>query len=391
MNNSIMIRPSLSPKPKILHRLIPRLKMANLLTLDEDNFENLIGSIEKNPVFKKYYISNDEKNRVISYKRYAHTSLASHFLELKEETARQSESPDIELLLSEKKEMIDICQRIGRQNFETYFLFNEGHISLDTISQACHLSVEEIEKTMDLVNNVAIQTEFFEPMRSSASAHVHYTCLGAIEKDKSNEFVINYSSLKYARGRYVIDYKKMESLKKDPAVSKMEYKKLKNLVKSMELVNMRKSILCRVIETILKKQRVFLEENNREKLIDMTLCDMSKELGVHTSTICRAISRKAVITPWNEELPLKSFLAKGSVHAVKGKIWSVISEEEKKIRHGCLSLPYSDEDIKKRLLSDHHLTIATRTVAKYRSQIKIPNVYSRMQAYKQCNNKNSKS
>ncbi|MGB9562094.1 MAG: RNA polymerase sigma-54 factor, partial [bacterium] len=109
-----------------------------------------------------------------------------------------------------------------------------------------------------------------------------------------------------------------------------------------------------------------------EHLKPMTMEDVAKSIGVHTSTIHRIVKGKYAQTPFGV-FPLKFFFSRGyvsqsgeevSAKAIKEKIRELINSEDKKI-------PLSDEEISN-LLKELGFKIARRTVAKYRESMGIP-------------------
>jgi RNA polymerase sigma-54 factor len=138
----------------------------------------------------------------------------------------------------------------------------------------------------------------------------------------------------------------------------------------MRSVELRRQTLTRVIEAIMEEQIVFLEEGVHG-IKPMNLKLISEKIGLHESTVSRAIHNKFVQTP-NGVLDLKFFFSTGiqtddgafaSMKKVKARIKELIAEENKK--H-----PYSDQKIVGSLAMDG-IRISRRTVAKYRDQLKI--------------------
>ena len=112
-----------------------------------------------------------------------------------------------------------------------------------------------------------------------------------------------------------------------------------------------------------------LGENALRPLKMQTVADA---LGIHVSTVSRAIADKWVQTPQGIT-PLKFFFTGGtetagggveSRHAVKNRVKEVIDAEDPQ-------KPLSDDDVAA-MLRERGLEIARRTVTKYRKQLGIP-------------------
>lgn len=99
---------------------------------------------------------------------------------------------------------------------------------------------------------------------------------------------------------------------------------------------------------------------------------IADKVGVHVTTVSRAVDDKWIQTP-RGIFPLKRFFAGGTTTAageevawdtVRLKLQEVIDKEDK--QH-----PLSDDDLVLEL-AKHGLTVARRTVTKYRKLMKIP-------------------
>ena len=109
----------------------------------------------------------------------------------------------------------------------------------------------------------------------------------------------------------------------------------------------------------------------------MTLEQIAKRIGKHKSTVCRAVTGKYLQTPQGI-FELRSFLSSGvkqenggffSSKAIKSKIKELMDDENK-------AKPLTDRKIVD-LFKKDGISIARRTVAKYRGQLKILSSKSR--------------
>lgn len=140
------------------------------------------------------------------------------------------------------------------------------------------------------------------------------------------------------------------------------------LIKSVEH---RKSTIYSVLETILKLQQDYFDFG-KEYLRPMNLKEIATEIGMHESTVSRAVREKYIATE-RGVVKLKDLFTTGissstnyenvSVLKIKDMIKSIVAEENK-------SKPASDQNICDEL-NRHGMNISRRTVAKYREEIGI--------------------
>jgi RNA polymerase sigma-54 factor len=164
--------------------------------------------------------------------------------------------------------------------------------------------------------------------------------------------------------------KNLSSEKKNTALYvKQKVESAKNFIKAIE---QRRDTLLRTMTAIVNLQREFFEDGDSVMLKPMILEDVARETGLDKSTISRVTKNKYVQTEFGI-FPLKfffneRFITKDGEELAKMKIMNKLQEiidgEDK--RH-----PYSDDEITD-LLNEAGLSVARRTVAKYRVKMKIP-------------------
>ncbi len=139
------------------------------------------------------------------------------------------------------------------------------------------------------------------------------------------------------------------------------------LIKSVEH---RKSTIYKVLEKILELQKDYFEYGE-EYLKPMTLKEIADNLGMHESTISRAIRDKYIYTS-RGTIKIKDLFTVGynneqgediSVRNIKNQIKKLIEEEDK-------TKPLSDQAICDEL-NNMNMNISRRTVAKYREELGI--------------------
>ncbi|MEC5425358.1 RNA polymerase factor sigma-54 [Virgibacillus sp. C22-A2] len=164
-------------------------------------------------------------------------------------------------------------------------------------------------------------------------------------------------------------YEDLKDLEKEAAdYLKEKYKQVDWL---KQAISYRTSTLERVIQTIVEKQYMFFE-HGAFMLQPLTLREISNELDIHNSTISRAISNKYVQTK-HGVLPIKFFLQSG-IRQENGKQTAAFAVKQlitELIQHESKHKPLSDEAIKNKLAEEFGITIARRTVMKYREQLGI--------------------
>ncbi len=139
------------------------------------------------------------------------------------------------------------------------------------------------------------------------------------------------------------------------------------LIKS---IHQRQRTLLLVAQSLVRFQQDFLTYGVSH-MRPLVLRDVAEDVGIHESTVSRAISSKYIATP-RGIYPLKKFFTTGlkgrqgqdvASESVKERIRELINNEDP-------TRPLSDEEIARKLSSDD-VTIARRTVAKYRESMNI--------------------
>ncbi len=138
--------------------------------------------------------------------------------------------------------------------------------------------------------------------------------------------------------------------------------------------------LLRTAAVLVAKQSAFLDGSAAD-LVPLTLEDVADELGLHASTVSRAVSGRMIQTE-THALPLKAFFSR-AVSAQAGAPAvsrdSALSFVEVTVRNEDKTAPLSDDAIVE-LAERAGLRIARRTVAKYRSTLGLGSSYQRRRA-----------
>ncbi len=151
-------------------------------------------------------------------------------------------------------------------------------------------------------------------------------------------------------------------------VLKTQLQEARWLIRSLEIRN---ETLLKVATSIVTRQVSFLEHGD-ESMKPMVLRDVAEEIGMHESTISRVTTNKYMHTPrgvFEFKYFFSSHLSSDSGEdqsstSVRAKIRKLIAAEN-------TSKPLSDSKITN-LLKDEGISVARRTVAKYREAMNIP-------------------
>ena len=154
---------------------------------------------------------------------------------------------------------------------------------------------------------------------------------------------------------------------------KERYKSAIQLIKNIE---QRKQTIMKVCYSIVARQQDFLEKGIDE-LKPMMIKEVAEEIGVHPSTVSRAVASKYAHTPQGV-FELRYFFSESvngpegsntSLLILKRRVKKLIDEEDP-------SRPLTDEQIT-RILQSQGIQVTRRTVAKYREDMRIPSTHQR--------------
>jgi RNA polymerase sigma-54 factor len=145
------------------------------------------------------------------------------------------------------------------------------------------------------------------------------------------------------------------------------------LIKNIE---QRKHTIVKVCQSIIRRQRDFFDYG-MDQIKPMMIKEVAEEVGVHPSTVSRAVSSKYAHTPQGV-YELRFFFSESvngpeggniSLMTLKRRVKKMIEEED-------AVHPLTDEHIAKRL-EEEGVRVTRRTVAKYREDLRIPSTHQR--------------
>jgi RNA polymerase sigma-54 factor len=172
--------------------------------------------------------------------------------------------------------------------------------------------------------------------------------------------------------------KLLKNKEADPAAREYIQKKIQSARWLIESIEQRRSTLLKVAKAIIAHQKDFLDKGP-ESIQPLKMQQIADQVGVHVTTVSRAVDDKWVQTP-RGIFALKRFFGGGTTTAdgeevawdtIKQKLLEIIAKEDK-------SNPLSDEEIVEEL-GKSGLPVARRTVTKYRKALRIPSSRQRKQ------------
>ncbi|MEE9199841.1 MAG: RNA polymerase factor sigma-54 [Candidatus Brocadiales bacterium] len=164
----------------------------------------------------------------------------------------------------------------------------------------------------------------------------------------------------------------------DPETRSYIKKKIESARWLMDAIEQRRATLYKVATNLVELQKDFFEEGV-SSLKPLKMQELADRLGIHVSTVSRALARKYMQTP-RGIFEMKYFFTGGfrsdggemeSWEVTRQRLKGIIGHEDKK--H-----PLSDEEIVAALKTDG-VDVARRTVTKYRKLMKIPSSRQRRQ------------
>ena len=268
-----------------------------------------------------------------------------------------------------------LCLQLGRlDNAEEAIEIVSNHLgalarnSFQTIAKATGYTVEEVGEALRLIRSLNPRPgdEF------AVGGAVQYVLPDAAVSVSEGQLRVSYIERAIPQLNVSAYYENM--LKKSDDEQVKEYLKerihrAKWLINSIE---QRKSTIVDCIEVICDLQREFFLHIS-DYLQPMTIYDVADTMGVHPTTVSRAIKDKFIRFE-GKLYPLKFFFSRKldagvSAHMAKVMLKKIISEENK-------AKPLSDREIAERM-EEMQVYISRRAVSKYRLELGIGSAGSR--------------
>ena len=206
-----------------------------------------------------------------------------------------------------------------------------------------------------------------KPGLAVSSAATEYVIPDVFVRKVDNRWQVEISSTGIPRLSVNQQYARLLRGNGDHAVLRTQLQEARWLIRSLEIRN---ETLMKVATSIVKRQTEFLEHGD-EAMRPMVLRDIAEEIGMHESTISRVTTNKYMHTP-RGVFEFKYFFSSHlsstegedqSSTSVRAKIRKLIGAENP-------AKPMSDSKIANQL-AEEGISVARRTVAKYREAMNI--------------------
>jgi len=235
------------------------------------------------------------------------------------------------------------------------------------IARRMAISVEDVQKAAD---NIARLNP--RPGQVFAAAPQNYVLPDVIVEKIDGEYQISFNNEQIPHLRISNLYKDIIASGDAQSSDTKDY--IRDKIRSgkflIRSIHQRQQTIMNIAQQIVSRQRDFLE-HGPSHLKPTTMAEVADAVGVHETTVSRAVSGKYMATPQGV-FEMKYFFT-GGYQTATGESLSNTSVKQAVldlVKHESGSAPLSDHEIVE-ILSERGIPIARRTVAKYRSELNI--------------------
>jgi len=263
-------------------------------------------------------------------------------------------------------------QRQEKENTLEYKIVSEhmedlGRRRFPEIARRMSVSVEDVQKA---ANNIARLNP--RPGQVFAAAPQNYVLPDLVVEKVDGEYQITLNNEQIPHLRISNLYKDIIASGNTQSSEVKDY--IRDKIRSgkflIRSIHQRQQTIFNIAQQIVSRQRDFLE-HGPSHLKPMTMREVADAVGVHETTVSRAVSGKYMATPQGV-FEMKYFFTSG-YRTAAGESLSNISVKEAildLVKHENGSAPLSDHEIVE-ILGERGIPIARRTVAKYRTELNI--------------------
>lgn len=252
------------------------------------------------------------------------------------------------------------------------YLDELGKNKLNVIAKALNISIEEVKNLYSIIKSLNPH-----PGNAYSSGHqTRYIKPDIIVVKFKDYYEVLLNDFSYPKINISSYYRNILNNTSDVKTRNYITEKIDQASWIMKCIEQRNTTLLNVSKAIVDFQTRFFDKGPGH-LVPMILKDIAERLSIHESTVSRAIRDKFLQSSWGI-FELKYFFSSGfdmrlqsdmTSENIKLAIKQIIDNENKK-------KPYSDQKITN-ILKEKGISIARRTVAKYREEMNIPGASGR--------------
>lgn len=243
-----------------------------------------------------------------------------------------------------------------------------GRNKLKDIAKKYKISIEKCKEAIEIIRHLDPK-----PGRACSNDKCVYVQPDVIVDKIDGKYIV-HTNEKDVYNIKINDFYRNMMTDKDSDKEAKEFIKdrLNSAATLIKNIESRKSTILRIAEAIIDEQQEFIQKG--EKYIKpMKMKDIADKLEIHESTVSRGVNGKYMLTPFglyefkfffNAALETDNSSEGASSAGIKRDIKDIIDGENKK-------KPLSDDAISK-MLKEKGVSVARRTVAKYREEMGIP-------------------
>ena len=240
------------------------------------------------------------------------------------------------------------------------------------LTRSCGRSAEEVQAAVEFVRRLdprpgqrynQSETRLIEPD------------VAFVKRDDGYVVLMNEEDLPTLRlnGGY---RRMMREKKTEKEVREYVKDRYRSAIQLLRNIEQRKNTIVRTCEVIIRRQTDFLE-HGEQALRPMMIKEVAEEIGVHPSTVSRAVANKYVHTAQGV-YELRFFFSEGvngpegsdlPLVLLKRKVKKLIEDEDAR-------KPFTDDQLAAELRVQG-INVTRRTVAKYREDMQIPSTHQR--------------
>ena len=282
---------------------------------------------------------------------------------------------------SDKGGIEPVAARNGQERADIFTL--AMHIVTSCLSLLQKKDMRELTRSCGRTpEEVAAAVEFIRTLDPRPGQRYNHSETRLIEPDvafvkRDDVYIVVMNEEDMPTLRLNQSYRKMLQQKQtEKEVKEYVKERYKSAIQLLRNIEQRKNTIVRTCEVIVRRQTEFLE-HGVNALKPMMIKEVAEEIGVHPSTVSRAVANKYVHTSQGV-FELRFFFSEGvngpeggdlPLVLLKRKVKKLIEEEDER-------KPLTDDQLAAEL-QRQGIQVTRRTVAKYREDMQIPSTHQR--------------